>query len=341
MLARPIRSPADRAAERTFLGRGRHLLAPAGLRWDHATAMHTHGLMERRLLLAAGITGLVCAGQVLGGLLTGSLALLSDAAHVFLDTLALLLSYIAIRAAGRPPTDRHTYGYHRAQVLAALVNGATLAAVAVGIFREAVGRIRDPSPVLAGPMLAVAAGGLAVNLLVAWMLHRHDRRDLNVHSAFLHVVGDALGSVGVIGAGIVILLTGWTIADPLVSLLIGGVILVGAIRVLKRSVHILAEGVPEGISATAVLERMRDVPDVSEVHDLHVWAVSPGYVALSAHVVIVDQTLSATEEVLTRLKGVLASEFGILHTTIQLECTNCQGAVACLGPRCHAAHREA
>ncbi len=290
--------------------------------------------MERRLLLAAGVTALICAGQVVGGLLTGSLALLSDAAHVFLDTFALLLSYAAIRAAARPPSDRHTYGYHRLQVLAALVNGATLAAVAVGIFREAILRIRDPSPVLAGPMLAVAAVGLLVNVIVASMLHRHDRHDLNVHSAFLHVLGDALGSVGVIAAGAVILMTGWTLADPVVSLVIGAVILVGAGRVLKRSVHILAEGVPEGLSATTVLARMRTTPGVSEVHDLHVWTVSPGYIALSAHVLIADQALSAAEAVMADLKGVLADEFGISHTTIQLECTHCQGTVACPGPGC-------
>ncbi len=302
--------------------------------------MHSHVPMERRLLLAAGVTGLVCGGQVVGGLLTGSLALLSDAAHVFLDTFALALSYAALVAARRPPTARHTYGYHRVQVLAALVNGATLAAVAVGIFREAIGRIREPSPVLAGPMLAVAAGGLVVNLAVAWMLHRHDRNDLNVHSAFLHVVGDALGSVGVIGAGIVILLTGWTLADPLVSLGIGLVILLGAVRVLKRSVHILSEGVPEGMSARAVLDRIAAVQGVSEVHDLHVWTVSPGYVALSAHVVIADQSLSAAESVLDDLKRVLHREFGIAHTTIQIECRSCQGAIAgldlgcpgCVGP---------
>jgi len=277
----------------------------------------------------------VCVGQVVGGLLTGSLALLSDAAHVLLDTFALALSYAALRAARRPPTDRHTYGYHRVQVLAALVNGATLAAVAVGIFREAIGRIRDPSPVLAGPMLAVAVGGLLVNLVVAWMLHRHDRHDLNVHSAFLHVVGDALGSMGVIAAGLVILLTGWTTADPLASLLIGGVIFGGAVRVLRRSVHILTEGVPEGISAANVLATMGNVPGVSEVHDLHVWTVSPGYVALSAHVVIADQALSDAEAVVSDLKRVLESEFGIVHTTVQTECRNCQGTVACLGPGCH------
>jgi len=296
--------------------------------------MHAHPAMERRLLLAAGATGLVCAGQIVGGLLTGSLALLADAAHVFLDAFALLLAYAAIRAAGRPPTDRHTYGYHRVQVLAALVNGATLAAVTVGIVWEAIGRIRDPSPVLAGPMLAVAVAGLLVNVVVAWALHKHDRHDLNVHSAFLHVLGDALGSVGVIGAGIVILFTGWTLADPVASLLIGVVLLVGAGRVLRRSVHILAEGVPEGMSATTVLQGMSGVEGVSEVHDLHVWTVSPGYVALSAHVVVADQALSTSETVMKGLRRVLGEEFGIFHTTIQFECANCQGTIVCLGPGC-------
>jgi cobalt-zinc-cadmium efflux system protein len=291
--------------------------------------------IERRLLLAAGFTGLVCVGQVVGGLLTGSLALLADASHVLLDAFALGLSYAAIRAAARPPSDRLSYGYHRVQVLAALVNGATLAAVAVGIGHEAIGRIRDPSPVLAGPMLAVAGVGLLVNVIVAWALHKHDRHDLNVHSAFLHVVGDALGSVGVMVAGGVILVTGWTVADPVVSLVIGGVVLVGAARVLRRAVHILAEGVPDGMEVSRVVKAMSDVRGVSEVHDLHVWTVSPGYVALSAHVVIADQTLSAACDVMANLKRALADEFGIHHTTIQLECTNCQGGIVCLGPGVH------
>ncbi|SQD93249.1 conserved membrane protein of unknown function [Candidatus Bipolaricaulis anaerobius] len=308
-------------------------LARAASGRDHAQAMATRSHSEGRLLLAAGITALVCVAEVVGGLLTRSLALLSDAAHVFLDAFALALSYAALKAARRPPTDRHTYGYHRVQVLAALVNGATLAAVAVGIFWEAIGRIRNPSPILAGPMLAVAGAGLVVNISVAGVLHRHDRHDLNVHSAFLHVVGDALGSVGVIGAGVVILATGWTIADPLVSLAIAVLILVGAVRVVRRAGHILVEGTPEGMRASSVLKAMSGVPGVAEVHDLHVWTVSPGYVALSAHVVIADQALSRAGAVMADLKRVLADEFGISHTTIQFECANCQGTSACLGPR--------
>lgn len=285
-------------------------------------------------MLAVALTGAVCVGQVVGGLLTGSLALLADAAHLFLDAFALALSYAALKAAGRPPTDRHTYGYHRLQVLVALVNGGTLAAVAMGIFREAVARIREPSPVVAGPMLAVAAAGLLVNLIVVWTLRRHDRHDLNVHSAFLHVLGDALGSVGVIAAGTVILLTGWTVADPVVSLLIGALILFGAVRVLRRAVHILTEGVPEGMRASAVLGAMSRVPGVREVHDLHVWTVSPGYIALSAHVVMADQALSKAEDVVRELRRALGEEFGIFHTTIQVECSSCQGTAACPGPAC-------
>ncbi len=295
--------------------------------------MPAHPPVGRRLVVAAGVTGIVCAGQVAGALITGSLALLSDAAHVFLDAFALTLSWLALRAASRPPTPRHTYGLQRLQVLAALVNGATLAAVAVGIFREAVERVRDPVPVWAGPMLAVAVGGLVVNLAVAWLLHRHDRDDLNVHSAFLHVVGDALGSIGVVGAGAVILLTGWTLADPVVSLAIGSVILVGAVRVLARTVHILIEGAPLGVSTEEVQRRMEEVPGVEGVHDLHVWTVGPGYVALSAHVVVPDQALSQAEVLIRKLRRLLREEFGIGHSTIQVECIGCPEA-ACSGPGC-------
>lgn len=285
----------------------------------------------RRLGIALGIGGGVLLAEVAGGLLTGSLALLSDAAHVFLDIFALALSYAALRLASRPPDARYTYGYHRLQVLVALVNGGTLVAVSLGIFREAWERLWEPAPVLAGPMLGVAAAGFLANLVMAWLLHEHDRHDVNLHSAFLHVLGDALGSVGAMAAGVVILFTGWTQADAVVSVLIGFVILVGAVRVLRRSVRILAEGVPEGMSEREVREAMATVPGVSDVHDLHVWTVGPRYVALSAHVVLADQALSKTDATMLRLKQVLRN-FGIEHTTIQFECRNCQGTVACLGP---------
>ena len=290
--------------------------------------------MQRKLGLALGLGCVVCAAEFLGGLLTGSLALLSDAAHVFLHVVALGLSYAAVRLAGRPPTSRYTYGFHRLQVLAAVANGAMLVALALGIFREAWERLQEPAPILAEPMLAVAAGGLLANLVMAWLLHEHDHDDVNLRSAFFHLLGDILGSVGAITAGVIILLTGWTLVDALVSFSIGGLIFVSAAWILKRSLQILAEGVPEGLSATQVQQAISQVSGVSEVHDLHVWSLGPGYVALSAHVVLSDQALSESQSIMEDIKRVLASQFGIHHTTIQFECKNCQGSVTCLGPWC-------
>jgi cobalt-zinc-cadmium efflux system protein len=285
---------------------------------------------EHRFVLSLVLTGLILVAEVIGGLWTGSLALLSDAAHVFLDAFALGMSYVAIRLAALPADDRHTYGFHRLQVLAALGNGATLLLIAFEILREAWERFRHPAPVLAGPMLVVAVIGLVVNLVVALVLREHDHHDLNVRSAFLHVLGDALASIGVIAAGIVIALTGWTMIDPLASVLIGAIILAGSGRVLRESVHILVEGMPEDLTATGVAEAMGHVAGVEEVHDLHVWTVSPGYVALSAHVILTDQSLSRSQSVMDRLKQTLTDQFGIEHTTIQFECANCgQCTVAC------------
>jgi cobalt-zinc-cadmium efflux system protein len=301
---------------------------------------HDHDVrrVEKRFVVSLVLTGLILVAEVVGGLWTRSLALLSDAAHVFLDVFALGLSYVALRLVALPPDDRHTYGFHRMQVLAALTNGATLLLVAFEILRVAWERFRNPAPVLAGPMLVVAVVGLVVNLVVALVLREHDHDDLNVHSAFMHVLGDALASVGVIVAGMVILLTGWLWVDPLVSVLIGLIILLGSGRVLREAVHILAEGIPEGIKASTVAEAMGDVPGVVEVHDLHVWTVSPGYAALSAHVLVDDQALSQTQQVMELLKQALVEQFGIEHTTIQFECDNCgQGSVACTnGTSAHA-----
>jgi cobalt-zinc-cadmium efflux system protein len=285
---------------------------------------------EQRLLLALALTGLILLLEVAGGLWTGSLALLSDAAHILLDVLALALSYVALRVSARPADDRYTYGFHRVRVLAALANGALLVLVAFGIFREAWLRLQDPAPVLAGAMLTVAVIGLIVNLIVMRVLGDHDHSDLNVHSAFLHVLGDTLSSVGVIAAGVLIFFTGWTWVDPLASVLIGIVIVVGSTRLLRSALHILAEGVPEGLTAREVAAAIKDVPHVAEVHDLHVWTVSPGYAALSAHVVLSDRSLAEAQSVQEDLKRVLLEKFGIHHTTIQFECVNCgQGTLTC------------
>lgn len=291
----------------------------------------TGGKAESRFVLALALTGFILVAEIIGGLWTGSLALLSDAAHVFMDMFALALAYGAIRLAARPPSPNHTYGFHRMKVIAAFINGATLLLIAFEIFREAWERFQNPSPILAGPMLVVAVIGLGVNLVVALALRQHDRADLNTRAAFLHVLGDALASVGVIAAGVVILFTGWLWVDPLVSVLIGGIILLSSGRVLKQTIHILNEGAPESIDVAEVGLAMRQVAGVAEVHDLHVWTVSPDYLTLSAHVVLADQALSQTHPLMDALKELIAHQFGIEHTTIQFECRNCgQGPVVCL-----------
>lgn len=269
--------------------------------------MNDHALEEnsKKLFVSIALTGLVFIAEFGGGLWTGSLALLSDSAHVFMDAFALGLSYLAIRAAALPANDRHTYGYHRMQVLAALANGATLLFISFEIIKEAINRFQNPEAVAAAPMLIIALGGLVVNIFIVLVLREHDHKDLNIRSAFLHVLGDALASVGVIGAGIAIYFTKQFWIDPFVSLLISVLILYSSGRLLKETIHILAEGIPDGMTASGVNETMKTVPGVSEVHDLHIWTVSPGFAALSAHVVLEDQTISQSERIKTELKQLL------------------------------------
>ncbi len=288
---------------------------------------------QRRLILAMGITGVIFIAEVVGGWLTGSLALLSDAAHVFLDVLALAMSYAAIRLASTPADDRHTYGYHRIQVMAALANAATLVIVALGIFREAIVRFSHPTEVIAGPMLVVAVVGLVGNVISALALHGHDREDINVRGAFLHVLGDGLASVGVVVAGVLILLTGQTVIDPIVSILIGLIVAYSSIGLLRESLHVLSEGVPEGLSVAEIAQEMNALPWVEEVHDLHVWSIGPGFTSLSAHVVINAQSLPEVQEVMAALRDLLSDKFGIQHRTVQVEWTNCgEGQLTCYIP---------
>jgi cobalt-zinc-cadmium efflux system protein len=247
-----------------------------------------------------------------------------------MDAFALGLCFLAIRAAKWPADDKHTYGYHRMQVLAALINGATLFLIAFEILREAWGRFQNPEAVSAGPMLVIAIIGLVVNLVVAFTLSSHDHDDLNTRSAFLHVLGDALASVGVIAVGVILLFVNWNWLDPLVSVMIGVLILFSSGRVLKESVHILVEGMPDGMTATSIADTMQKVRGIGQVHDLHVWTVAPGYIALSAHVRIEDQALSQTAGLMTALKETLQKTFEIRHATIQFECGNCgQVTVLC------------
>jgi cobalt-zinc-cadmium efflux system protein len=301
---------------------------------------HPNNGIEKRFLISIILTALILVAEVIGGLWTGSLALLSDAAHVFMDIFALGLSFLALRLSSLPADDHHTYGYHRLEVLAALANGLTLGVIAIGIFSEAIQRWQNPEPIKSAEMLVIAVIGLVVNVVVAFVLGGHDhaeaahgREDVNVKSAFLHVVGDAVSSVGVIVAAIFIGATGAPWIDPLMSMLIGVIILLSSGRVLKSSLHILVEGVPEGLSVTQVSQAMTGVMGVAEVHDLHVWSLCSGHVALSAHVLVSDQLLRDTDLVMSELKQRLQTNFGIEHTTIQFECATCgQGAALGTSP---------
>ncbi|HUW68735.1 MAG TPA: cation diffusion facilitator family transporter [bacterium] len=297
----------------------------------HHADGHIHGAKAisgggsgRKLLLSLVITGATLVAELVGGLLTGSLALLSDAAHVFLDIFALALSYGAIRLAARAPSGKHSYGFARMKVLAAFINGATLLLISVEIFRESVARFANPHSVLALPMLVVAGIGLVANLLVALVLGGHDHEDLNARSAFLHVVGDALSSVGVILAGIIMLLTGWTWVDPVASMLIGIIILSGSFRVLKEAIHLLNEGAPEDAEGDEVTAALAALPGVKSVHDTHVWALDPSFRVLSAHIVLEDQPLSRTAGLMSDVKRLLRERYKVEHTTIQFECADCE-----------------
>jgi cobalt-zinc-cadmium efflux system protein len=293
---------------------------------------HDDTTLGRRFLISIGITFAILIAEVAGGLWTGSLALLSDAAHVFMDVFALTLSYAALRLSSLPPDDRHTFGYHRLEVLAALINGVTLGAVAVGIFSEAWSRWQDPQPIKSLEMLAIAVIGLLANLVVVFVLgghshEEHEHEDLNLRSAFLHVLGDLIASAGVILAALIIWQTNWTWMDPLMSVLIGLIILVSSWRVLKSSLHIFMEGVPEGLSIDELVQAMGQVDGAKEVHDLHVWSLCSGHVALSAHVVTDDNCMAENASLMLDLKREL-SQYGIEHTTIQFECDTCgQGRV--------------
>ncbi len=288
----------------------------------------SHGI-QSRFVLSLGLTFLILVAEVIGGILSGSLALLSDSAHVLMDLLALGMSSLALRLSARPADDRHSYGYHRLEVLAALANGLTLIVIALGIWYEAYQRWQSPQQVKSLEMLVIAAIGLVVNVVVAVILgvHPHDidetpnRPDLNLRGALLHVIGDAISSVGVILAAIIIAVTGWEWVDPLVSVLIGVIIAASAYRLTRSSLHILIEGVPEGLSTRRIGDEMARVEGVTEIHDLHIWNICSGHVSLSAHIVVApgkDQP-----QLMADLKNRLHKDYGIEHTTIQFEDIAC------------------
>ena len=291
--------------------------------------------MSSRLLAVLVVTALFMVVEAVAGWVSGALALLADAGHMLTDVGAHALSLFTAMLARRPADPRRTYGYLRWEILAALVNGALLFGIAAWVVVEALGRIRNPQPVQTGIFLVVAALGLVVNLGSLWLLHGVRHGSLNARGAYLHVLGDALGSVGALSAAVIIALTGWTVADPLVSILLSLLILVGAWRLLRESTDILLEGVPRHISLEEVRQRMMEVGGVRTVHDLHVWTVTSGVVAMSGHAVVPD--LSAHPGALAMLKKAVTG-LGIVHATIQLEVEDeCEG-VDCLEPVAGSTH---
>lgn len=271
---------------------------------------------RKRVAFALALVLLYMGAEVVGGILTGSLALLADAGHMLSDAGSLGLALFALWFARRPAPPERTYGYYRAEILAALAHGGTLVAVAVWIFYEAWGRFRDPPAVEGGLMMVIAAGGLAVNLLALWILREGRRESLNVHGAWLHVLADALGSVQALAAAALILAFDWRLADPIASVLIGLLVAYSAWQLSREAVTVLMEGAPAGLDVDEVREAIRHVEGVRAVHDLHVWTITSGFVALSCHVVASDRSQA---KLLSELGRTLEGRFGIAHTTIQVE----------------------
>jgi cobalt-zinc-cadmium efflux system protein len=280
---------------------------------------HSHGAMsnKRRLALVLALTVAYMLAEAIGGFLTNSLALISDAGHMLTDIAALLLAMLALWFAGRPVTHQKTYGYYRMEILAALANGVALVAISILIFYEGLIRLRHPEGVRGLEVMVIASGGLIVNGISAWLLHAGSEESLNMRGAFLHVLSDALGSIGAIIAGALIWKKGLLIADPLVSLAMCVLIIYGSWQLIRDAVNILLEGTPSHIDTAAVIASMHDVECVSEVHDLHIWTISSGKDALSAHVKM--EPGASYKTVLAALQERLRSEFNIGHLTIQIE----------------------
>jgi cobalt-zinc-cadmium efflux system protein len=284
---------------------------------------HLDHSISRGFVLAIGLTAVTLVAEVIGGFWTNSLALLSDAAHVFMDLFALVLSLAAIYLAGKPATDRRTYGWHRAEIFASLINSATLLLIGVGILHEAWLRFQHPEAVKSKEMFIIATIGLVMNLAAATQLHGHSHEDLNVRSAFLHVIGDAIASVGVIIGGLVMLYTGWFVVDALVSAAIALIIGWGSIRLLREAGHILLEGVPAHVQVDDVVAKMRAVDGVNDVHHLHVWSICSHISALSAHIDILPDYRLHQGEIVGTIEQMLEHDYHITHTTLQGECSRC------------------
>lgn len=279
---------------------------------------HTREASQRTLLIVLVLTFCYMLAEAIGGYLANSLALLSDAGHMLTDVAALTLSLFAVRFASRPATPRKTYGFYRLEILAALTNGVTLIVLSLLICFEAYRRLRHPEAVQGWTLIWISTGGLVVNLISAWMLSRsHHGGNLNIRGALLHVLGDLLGSVAAIAAGVMIIWRGWIWADPVFSVVISLLIIYNSWRLVADAVNVLLEGTPSHINGAAVEEAMRAAPGVRAVHDLHIWTITSGRHAVTAHIVINDA--SESYRILREIREMLAERFALTHSTIQVE----------------------
>jgi cobalt-zinc-cadmium efflux system protein len=297
---------------------------------EHQSHNHGHSPVHgankknlRRVMIALVLTGLFMVVEVIGGIISGSLALLADAGHMLTDTMALALAAMAFHVSKRPPDGKLTFGYQRFQILAAFVNGLSLLAIVGWILFEAISRFMNPNEIIGETMLLVATAGLVVNLISFTVLHTGDQENLNIRGAALHVAGDLLGSVAAIVAALVIIYTGWTPIDPILSVVVAVLIFKSAWTLVKRSGHILLEGAPEWLDVPAMQERIvAGVPGVGEIHHVHIWGLTPQELMLTMHMSIVDGVASQSD-VVRNTKRFMKDEYGIGHSTIEVDIDGC------------------
>ncbi len=284
-------------------------------RHDHAEVRHS----KRALKLALAATGAILIVEVLGGLWTNSLALLSDSLHVFMDLLSFALTYLALALSEKPISDSRTFGLHRLEVFAAVINGLTVFLIGLVILASAFYRISRPQEILTGPMLIIAAAGLLVNLFVIWKLEPHQGHDVNVRGAFLHALGDALASVAVVLGGLVIFFTGYTAADAIAAMLVSVAIFFGVFGLFRDSVQILLEGAPKGMEKNKLVSAIEEISGPGSVSDLHVWSLCSHIHSLSVHVQLPENHRNKQDEILDQINLSLEKKFNIVHTTVQIE----------------------
>ena len=292
---------------------------------SHNLINHGAGISANKMWIAFGITLIFCLIEAFIGYRANSLALMSDAGHNLADALALALSAYAIWVANKPADNKLTFGYHRAGILAALFNAAGLVVMAGVIFYEAILRLRAPEQVQSGPMIWVALVAILVNTGIAWWFHADAKNDLNVKSAYMHMVGDAAASLGVVIAGAIIMLTGAYIADPIVSLIFALLVLWSSWGILHESIQILLEAAPVGMDLAKVEHSINHVTGVLNVHDLHVWTVSSGLIAATCHITVAEQMVSDSQKIVHEVNEMLEHEFNIGHSIVQVETDNCGG----------------